>query len=1018
VIEISAVMPACNEQDNIETAVKKLDGFFSRKFKNYEIIVVDDGSTDKTGEILGILSKKNKKLVVLKNKKNLGYGATVWKGLRTARGELVFFTDSDLQFDIRELGKFVRKAKSYDAIIGYRQKRSEGFLRAFNAWGWRVICWVMLGINYKDIDCAFKLIKRSFIEKIRIKSTGAAFSAELLYRLDYLGASICQMPVKHFKRKSGYPTGAKLSVIYKGFKEIFNLYQSQKKLIESRSNFIYAGTILLLFLSRYLFISYSADFFDASEYIRRTGYTNLLDAIGTEHPPFHPLYLFLSYIFYHYLKLASAAYALALVNVVFGTFSVIAIFLLVKRLFSERVAWLTSLFYSLIPIVFISQITILVDPVEHFFYFLSLYLFSFAITEKRGAYLYSFLGGFSLALAALAHTQVAFWVTGFLAVMIILRKEFRLRRPIFIKAVIFILSSLVAVMPYVFLLIRNSRAIGIGEGTVRWAFDYLFFGNVSDTSGIELLRSAKYFFLLPTSVIGILAILGIIAIAKKNILNLIALLLWLAPFVVTSGYIYENLHGRAMIIGVFVIVLLATLYICEVKKTSLRVAIILIVLASLVSIVVPAVSKYHYRKAPFELLSDLQRKASDGVFVSSNVSRTWHDYKGQFFSFGDVDVATGTILDSADLALSRGDKFYISSDAIQMPFKRYDGKYLDIRSTNIGSYSDHESLLSPILNKKYFNLDSLTKDYRLAVYSVQNDFSKEFFDKIDSLAQEKDIVFGRILNENEPVSSAIVNIKSNDFCRADKDDLSGGDPFFCLVRSLKNTFYIDDFTFTDKGGWFASPTKQEEIEIVIGSSPVGTKIPSINDGFVSPEPIYPTIKESKIISSMEDLKAEILKIKGSFYVKTDFFSGKKSYSLYVVETPFKKINEVAASRLSGQIGEKITDRSSENKKVKCSNEAGYLISGPNISFKQGKYKMIFKVKSPVVSDGSFEIDAFDSKRQKNYGKGEFKLSDYYKEYKDAQVTVDINEPVESLEFRLKVLSDNRVCVDSLQILPI
>jgi hypothetical protein len=375
-------------------------------------------------------------------------------------------------------------------------------------------------------------------------------------------------------------------------------------------------------------------------------------------------------------------------------------------------------------------------------------------------------------------------------------------------------------------------------------------------------------------------------------------------------------------------------------------------------------------------------------------------------------------LDSANSVLARQEKFYISSDAFKLPFRRYDGKHLDIRSTSIGSYSDHETLLSPILNQKYLVLDSFIEDYKLSVYSVRNNFSEDFFNKIDSLMEESDIIFGRISSGDEPVSSAVVNLKSNDFCRADANDLSWRDPLFCLVRNLKNTLYIDDFTYTDKGGWFAIPTEQKEFEVVIGSSAVGTKISSIDDGFVSPEPIYPSIKKSQTLSKMDDLKTEIPKIKGSFYVKTEFSAGKKSFLLCEVETSFKKVNKVAASRLSGQIGEVVVDKGSESQKVKCSNEPGYLVSGPNVSFKPGKYQMVFKVKSLAKSDDVFEIDAYDPEKQRSYGRGEFKISDYYKEYKNAQVTINVNEPVESLEFRLRVLAGDRFCVDSFQILPI
>lgn len=223
-VKISAVMPAYNEQDNIKSAVGKIDSFLKDNFKDYEIIVVNDGSVDETGRILERLSYKNKKLRVLHNIKNLGYGATLWRGLKAAKGELIFFTDSDLQFDIRQLARFLREIKNCDAVVGYRVKRSEGFMRAFNAWGWSMACRILLGIKYRDIDCAFKLIKGEYIKKIKIISTGAAFSAELLYRLEQSGAKIVELPVKHFLRQKGKATGTNISVIIKAFGELWILF--------------------------------------------------------------------------------------------------------------------------------------------------------------------------------------------------------------------------------------------------------------------------------------------------------------------------------------------------------------------------------------------------------------------------------------------------------------------------------------------------------------------------------------------------------------------------------------------------------------------------------------------------------------------------------------------------------------------------------------------------------------------------------------------------------------------------
>lgn len=231
---LSIVYPAYNEQDNIEGTISCSIAFAKKYFDDFEIIVVDDGSTDDTYDLSFAIAKKNKQVRVLKNHKNLGYGATVWRGLKSATKDLVFFSDSDQQFDIGELRGFLKKIKDYDVVIGYRKKRRDHLMRKLNMWGWKLVIRLMLGLKTKDVDCAFKLFRREVLKKIKIESQGATFSAELIYKIEKLGFEIFQMPVNHFPRKAGSPTGAKMSVIKKAFVEIWRLHRSNKTITSGR----------------------------------------------------------------------------------------------------------------------------------------------------------------------------------------------------------------------------------------------------------------------------------------------------------------------------------------------------------------------------------------------------------------------------------------------------------------------------------------------------------------------------------------------------------------------------------------------------------------------------------------------------------------------------------------------------------------------------------------------------------------------------------------------------------------
>lgn len=223
---LSIFFPAYNEEENIERTVRIAEDVVRGLTEHYEIIVVNDGSKDKTGEIADRLARENEKVRVIHHDPNLGYGAAVWSGMQAARYEYVFFTDADLQFDLREITKLLQHVPQYDAVLGYRVKRRDPFLRLINAKGWNILNRLLFGLKVKDIDGAFKLFRRSIVADLPVKSRGAMFSAELLIRLRRNGVAFKEVPVTHFPRLKGQPTGAKPSVILRAFKEMLKIYEN------------------------------------------------------------------------------------------------------------------------------------------------------------------------------------------------------------------------------------------------------------------------------------------------------------------------------------------------------------------------------------------------------------------------------------------------------------------------------------------------------------------------------------------------------------------------------------------------------------------------------------------------------------------------------------------------------------------------------------------------------------------------------------------------------------------------
>jgi len=229
---LSLAFPAYNEQENISGLVRNALKVASKLTKDFEIIVVDDGSKDKTAEVAEELGKKYKQVKLIRHRKNQGYGAAVNTGLFAAKKQIVFFSDSDRQFNLKELPEFLKWIEDYDAIIGYRNPRRDSLMRLANAWGWKMLIFFLFGVSIIDIDCAFKAFKRKTLRKIKVESRGAMYSAELLIRLIGARAKMIQKPVGHYPRRAGNPTGAKPRVILRAFRELFKFRKKIRKALD------------------------------------------------------------------------------------------------------------------------------------------------------------------------------------------------------------------------------------------------------------------------------------------------------------------------------------------------------------------------------------------------------------------------------------------------------------------------------------------------------------------------------------------------------------------------------------------------------------------------------------------------------------------------------------------------------------------------------------------------------------------------------------------------------------------
>jgi len=210
---ISCVIPLYNDESTVRTTVEALVSVLGALKAEYEIILVDDGSPDKAGEIADLLSQSNRNIRVLHHERNLGYGQALRGGFDIATKRFVFFTDGDGQYEMKDLHKAWPKLDEYKAVIGYPERRADGLKRIVVSKVYNAICRLYLGLAVKSINCSFKIIERKFFRNNKLYSKGGFIDGEIVSKLFRKGYKIAEIPVSHCKRTFGRSTFLKISYI-------------------------------------------------------------------------------------------------------------------------------------------------------------------------------------------------------------------------------------------------------------------------------------------------------------------------------------------------------------------------------------------------------------------------------------------------------------------------------------------------------------------------------------------------------------------------------------------------------------------------------------------------------------------------------------------------------------------------------------------------------------------------------------------------------------------------------------
>lgn len=220
-LNLSIVLPAYNEEAAIAITVKNVLNALYQIVEDFEIIVVDDGSIDKTGEIVAAIAAQEPHVRLITHQVNQGAGAALVSGFIQASKTYTFYMDSDGQFDIYDLNWLLPHLGEYDGVFGYRLDRQDSWIRKLNAWGWNQLVRAIFNIQVRDIDCAFKVFRTEYFRQVVLEARGAMLLTEVVYKFIRSGYRYTQVPVKHLPREAGKATGAKLSVIVRAFKELF-----------------------------------------------------------------------------------------------------------------------------------------------------------------------------------------------------------------------------------------------------------------------------------------------------------------------------------------------------------------------------------------------------------------------------------------------------------------------------------------------------------------------------------------------------------------------------------------------------------------------------------------------------------------------------------------------------------------------------------------------------------------------------------------------------------------------------
>jgi len=225
--KLSVMMPAYNEEEILPIALDEAVKALNAQVRTWEIVIVDDGSTDRTPEILAEWVAREPRIRVVTNNPNRGYSQALIRGFHACDLDVIFYTDADAQFDLMEISRLYPLIADADMVAGYRVGRQDPWFRLVTSGVYNAIQGLVLGVRARDVNCAFKFFRRDFFERVNLSSDGFLIDAELYARADRAGLRWAQGPVTHRPRTEGETT-VRVGTIQETLGQLFGLKKALK----------------------------------------------------------------------------------------------------------------------------------------------------------------------------------------------------------------------------------------------------------------------------------------------------------------------------------------------------------------------------------------------------------------------------------------------------------------------------------------------------------------------------------------------------------------------------------------------------------------------------------------------------------------------------------------------------------------------------------------------------------------------------------------------------------------------